>query len=333
MNRKIALFIFFFIAYNSVFPQSAFIPPPPDYDNETYWYSNDSKTVTHAVDIFYVYPTLGTAFKDSLGREMIYTDVSKTDERLAAIGNQRFNKEVYAGDEFNFFSPYYRQITMAVYEDSPNDYRLKAKSQIPVNDIATAFQYYLNNINQGRAFILLGHSQGSSVLLELLKNHPHPEDFSQMVAAYLIGWQITEDELAEYPERLKPAQNADDTGVIILYNSLTNIKAKSPRINQSVVCINPLNWKTDATPADKSEHLGIVRFNKVKAAYDTIPHFTGAYIHDHYLICPDVDPSTVFQESLKELFPLGNLHFMDSWLYAVNLKINMLNRSKKFLNP
>ncbi|MDD4374095.1 MAG: hypothetical protein PHG67_09280 [Bacteroidales bacterium] len=61
-----------------------------------------------------------------------------------------------------------------------------------------------------------------------------------------------------------------------------------------------------------------------------IPHFTGAYIHDHYLICPDVNAAAVYQESLKDMFPYGNLHFMDSWLYAVNLKMNMLNRTAKF---
>lgn len=332
MNQKFVLFIFFFLTSSCAISQSTFIPKAPVYDDETYWYADDLTSVSHAVDIFYVYPTLGTTFKDSQGYEMIYTDVSKTDERLAAIGNQRFNKEVYASDDFNFFSPYYRQITMAVFVDSPNDYRLQEKSQIPVNDIATAFQYYINHINKGRPFILLGHSQGSSVLLQLLKNHPNPEAFNNMIAAYLIGWQITEEELSAYPERLKPAQNADDTGVIILYNSLTNIQAKSPRINQSIVCINPLNWKTDATPADKAAHLGIVRYNKDKAAYDTIPYFTGTYIQDHYLICPDVDPATVYQESLKDLFPYGNLHFMDSWLYAVNLKMNMLNRTDKFLN-
>jgi hypothetical protein len=222
---------------------------------------------------------------------------------------------------------------MAVYEDSPDNKTIREKSQIPENDIAKAFQYYIDNINQERPFILLGHSQGSSALLALLKNHPTLEDFSSMVAAYLIGWQITEEELAEYSERIKPAQNADDTGVIIMFNSLTNSNARSPLIDSSVVCINPLNWKTDDTPASKTAHLGIVRFNKAKDAYDTIPHFTGTYIHNNYLICPDIDPALVFQESLKDLFPYGNLHFMDSWLYAVNLKMNMLHRTEKFMNP
>jgi len=119
--------------------------------------------------------------------------------------------------------------------------------------------------------------------------------------------------------------------VIIMYNSLTILEARSPRINLSVVCINPLNWKTDSTMATREEHLGIVRFNRETRQYDTIPHFTGAYIQDHYLICTDVDPAVVFNEELKDLFPYGNLHFMDSWLYALNLKVNMAERAEAFL--
>jgi len=117
--------------------------------------------------------------------------------------------------------------------------------------------------------------------------------------------------LSAYPERLKTSQNADDTGVIMLYNSLSNIKAKSPLINRSAFCINPLHWKTDPTAAGKNAHLGIVRFNQTKAAYDTIPNLTDTYIQDNYLICNDVDPALVYQELLKDLFPNGNLHFMD----------------------
>jgi hypothetical protein len=44
-----------------------------------------------------------------------------------------------------------------------------------------------------------------------------------------------------------------------------------------------------------------------------------------------VDPAGVFNEELKDLFPYGNLHFMDSWLYALNLKANMAERVEVFL--
>jgi len=61
------------------------------------------------------YPTLGNSFTDSLGNPMLYPDKLKTAERDAAQGNQRFNKAVYAGEDFNLFASFYRQNTMEVY--------------------------------------------------------------------------------------------------------------------------------------------------------------------------------------------------------------------------
>jgi hypothetical protein len=319
-----------FLACNQTGKQTSRIPPEPDYSNPVYWFLNPADQTTKAVDIFYVYPTLGQGSEGEDGQPPILTDISKKNERDAAFSNQRFNREVYAGDDYNFFAPFYRQRTMNAFTENPET--AEQISQIPVSDIAAAFHHYMTHYNHGRPFMLLGHSQGSAVLLDLLKFEIKQEDFEQMVAAYLIGWQITQDELDEFPDRLKPAQRNDDTGVIILFNSLTTIEAKSPRIGQSVVCINPLNWKTDSTFAGIDQHLGIVRYNRGKGAYDTIPNFTGAYIQDHYLICPDVDPATVYNEELKELFPFGNLHFMDSWLYALNLKENMELRVSAYID-
>ncbi|TVQ08634.1 MAG: DUF3089 domain-containing protein [Bacteroidetes bacterium] len=306
------------------------IPPEPDYSNPVYWFLDPAGQTSRAVDIFYVYPTLGFSGDSVNGQPAYLADISKREARDAAFSNQRFNHEVYAGDEYNFFAPFYRQRTMNALTDDPEN--AGQLMQVPVSDIAGAFLHYMTHYNQGRPFMLLGHSQGSAVLLELLKQSMKQEHFEQMVAAYLIGWQITQEELDTYPHRLNPARGSDDTGVIILYNSLTTPDAKSPRIDRSVVGINPLNWKTDSTLATREEHLGIVRFNRETRQYDTIPHFTGAYIQDHYLICTDVDPAGIFNEELKDLFPYGNLHFMDSWLFALNLKANMEERVGAFLS-
>jgi hypothetical protein len=312
-------------------PQQNITPPPaPDYSRPIYWYGQTAEAGIKPVDIFYVYPTLGLMPTDADGQPLLLSDITQQEQRQAALGNQRFNQEVYAATDYNFYAPFYRQTTMHALQNIDDADMKEQLRRVAAADIAEAFDYYMTHFNQGRPFILLGHSQGSSVLLQLLKNHINNKDFNQMVAAYLFGWQITQQELDEFPARLKPARGAEDTGVVVMFNSLTHIDAKSPFISQSVVCINPLNWKTDGTMAGRDEHLGIVRYNKEKGHYDTIPHFTGAYIEDHYLICPDVDAGSVFQEALGELFPLGNLHFMDSWLYALNLKANMAKRVASF---
>ncbi len=315
------------LACNSTGKENQLIPPEPDYQDPIYWFLNPAEQTSRAVDIFYVYPTLGFG-TDSVNPAFL-ADITRQEARDAAFSNQRFNHQVYAGDEYNFFAPFYRQRTMnALTEGSENAEQIM---EVPVSDIAAAFHHYMTHYNGGRPFILLGHSQGSAVLLELLKYSMSQAQYEQMIAAYLIGWQITGEELEEFPDRLIPARGSDDTGVIIMYNSLTTPDARSPRIDRSVVCINPLNWKTDSTLATREEHLGIVRFNRETRQYDTIPRFTGAYIQDHYLICTDVDPAVVFNEELKDLFPYGNLHFMDSWLYALNLKVNMAERAEAFL--
>lgn len=304
------------------------IPAPPDYTDATYWFGNPFSEATADADIFYVYPTLGTHPLDAAGQPLDLTPVDRQDERDAALGNQRFNKNVYAGDQFNFFAPYYRQRTMSAYRNV--DKQSGLISETPAADIADAFGHYMTHFNHGRPFILLGHSQGSEVLLKVLKGMTDRQ-FDRMIAAYLIGWQITQKDLDDYPARILPAQGEDDTSVVILYNSLTTPDAISPLTSATVVCINPLNWTTGSAKAPREMHMGVVRYNTAKGAYDTITHFTGANIQDYHLICTDVDPKAVFQEELAQLFPKGNLHFMDSWLYALNLKSNMLLRKEIFI--
>jgi hypothetical protein len=327
IRRLIYLIALLLLKAACTLPETA-TPPPPDYGNAVFWFLDPGSQTSRKADIFYLYPTLGFGRESTDGKQALLADVSLQEERDAAFSNQRFNHEVYAGGDYNFFAPLYRQLTMNAYTFVPR--RVRQLKQIPASDITHAFNHYMEHYNHGRPFVLLGHSQGSAVLLELLKHGMKPQYMQQMVAAYLIGWQITPEELVEFPDRLKPAIGRYDTGVIILYNSLTNIEAKSPRIDRSVVCINPLNWKTDTTFAPREQHLGILRFNREAGRYDTIRHFTGAYIQDHYLICPDVDPSAVYNEELSGLFPFGNLHFMDSWLFALNLKTNMAERLAAF---
>lgn len=319
--------IFAVYTVNSV-PQSVITPKQPDYENPIYWYGELIFPADNNVDIFYVYPTVGTKPTDDNGNRLIYTNVDKKAERDAAMGNQRFNMEVYGRDQYNFFAPYYRQMTLELYAGGRQS--VSQYVSVPASDIARAFAYYMKHLNNGRPFILLGHSQGSQVLIELLKHSITDEQRKLMVAAYTMGFEITSEELARYPSELCPAQNAEDTGVIVLYNSLTDSAAKSPILDRSAVCINPLNWRTDGTPATKEEHKGIVKYDSKAGAYVIIPNFTGAYISDNCLVCEDIDPYACYIEELKELFPFGNLHMMDSWLYSVNIRENMDLRTSRF---
>ena len=133
-----------------------------DYADTTYWYSCGDES--HAADVFYVYPTVSTiSFADN--DSSWFADISLSNVREEANGNQRFNKMLYG--EYNFYAPYYPQMIFEAYSQS--DSMLDSLAKIAAKDINDAFQYYMEHFNHGRPFFLMGHSQGSQMLIEMLK--------------------------------------------------------------------------------------------------------------------------------------------------------------------
>lgn len=297
-----------------------------DYSQDKYWFEANKQFIGKAVDIFYVYPTVNSEPLSNKKEVPSYTDIHNPLVRKAASKNQSYNKSVYAAGEFNFFAPYYRQMTTKVFAMSKKE--RKRRSHLSMHDVKEAFQYYMAHFNNGRPFVLLGHSQGSQMLLELIKRGMDDKQFAQMVAAYLIGFEITEKDLQKYPNRLKPAKGETDRGVIISYNSVTSLDGASPLFSGTVVCINPINWRTDGESAPKELHKGIIRYSKEQKGYVTTPRYTSARIVGHLLVCKDVDPYVCYDEKISEPFPLGNLHFADSWLFAENIKENIRKRAE-----
>ena len=294
-----------------------------NYADTAYWYSCGD-TVMPA-DIFYVYPTVATvSFADN--DSSWFADIALPEVREEANGNQRFNKMLYEG--YNFYAPYYRQMIFDAYQHS--DSCVRSCAALPAGDIKAAFQYYMEHYNQDRPFFLLGHSQGSQMLVELLKDGMTAEQRRLMVAAYCIGWSITEEELAAYPEQLVPATDSCSTGTIVIFNSVTDLKGTSPMFENTVVGINPLSWTTDTAFVPREAHLGMAKYNDSRDSIVLYPAFTGGQLQHHMMVCTDVDSALVFIPAYQDFFPMGNLHFADSWLFAGNVKQNMACRLRWF---
>ena len=293
---------------------------PIDYADPTYWYSCGDES--HAADVFYVYPTVSTISYADNGSSW-YADITQPEVREEANDNQRFNKMLYS--EYNFYAPYYRQMIFEAYLQ-PAD-TLEKIAQFAAKDINDAFQYYMAHYNQGRPFFLMGHSQGSQVLIELLKNGMTEEQRKLMVAAYCIGYHVTEKELEEYPEALKPATDSLMQGLIV-FNSVTDPSAIGFISSGDVVGVNPTTWTwaTDTIPAEF--HLGMAKYNEARDSILIVPCSTKTYLYNHTTICPDLDPEMVFIPAYEAMFPKGNLHFTDSWLYGGNVIENMRCRLK-----
>jgi hypothetical protein len=208
---------------------------------------------------------------------------------------------------------------------------MKPYLEMAYRDVAAAFEYYFENRNNGRPIILAGFSQGSQLLLMLLEEYFDDAEYSEkLVAAYCIGWRVTEADLTKYPH-LKMAQGEDDIGVIISFNS------EAEGVEDSIIVpngtktlgINPLNWKTDSTLADKSLNKGAC-FTKYSGAIKReTPALTGAYLDAERgtLRVTDIDPS----DYSGSLFPDGVYHLYDYQFFFRNLQENVSVRLDGYL--
>ena len=262
------------------------------------------------VDLFYVVPTCVWDYTDSLGQTRHHMDIFNAKQRALVNPSIQLAKSVLA-DSCNFFSPYYRQISMDSWL-TLDTALIEERFKLAYQDVADAFHYYMEHDNQRKPFILAGHSQGAKAVIELLKREMTPDISRKLIATYAIGYTVTPEELANYPT-LRPAQDSIDTGVLISFNSVTRPKAVSPLFKNNVVCINPINWRTDATPAPSYQGFTI--------SLDTTIHT---------LIVTGIDEEQYFIPSVETLLPKGNLHVQEFNLYNEDLRKNVLQRIRAY---
>ena len=294
-----------------------------DYADTTYWYAFGD--TSHEADIFYVYPTVSTiSYADN--DSSWFADITQAEVREEANGNQRFNMMLY--DDYNFYAPYYRQMIFESY--SQPDSILHKNAAFAAQDVKNAFQYYMTHGNDGRPFFLVGHSQGSQTLIELLKTGMTEEQRNLLVAAYCIGYHVTAEELAQYPEQLCPANDSTEVGKLIIFNSVTDTSAIGMVSRNDMVGVNPTTWTMDTDTVPAEYQLGMAKYNATRDSILILPCPTRTYLYRHNTVCPDLDPEMVFIPAYQDKFPKGNLHFADSWLFAGNVKQNMACRLRNW---
>ena len=230
-----------------------------DYSQKTSWYKIPE--ITRDVDTFYIYSTVYMGANEG---DPDYATLDNA-EMLAGLEIEHAIKSSAFEDSTNVFIPYYRQAGMKVAGDSwmKTGNIDAAVNGMPYENIAAALDYYFENYNGGRPFVIAGHSQGSAILRLVLKGYfkDHPEYYAHMVAAYAIGYSITKDDLEANPH-MKFATGETDTGVIISWNAEgpKNVEANvgSAVLLPNAIAINPLNWKRDETYAPASMNLGSI---------------------------------------------------------------------------
>lgn len=280
-------------------------PSEPDYVDTSMWYTVERGC---DVDLFYITSTETDDYMHG-GTVMHHADVTLDSIRALLLGEMQGIDHMY-GTGFNFFSPYYRQCTLETYT---SDSLLAARAPLAMDDVQSAFAYYLEHINGGRPFILMGFSQGGQWVVELLRTMDD-ETYSRMVAAYVVGWKVTDDDLASAHGHIRAAQDSADLGVTVCYNSVRSPECAIPILSEgNRLAINPANWRTDATPATL-----MYKGDTLTVCLDT----------SSLLLC--VDGYTRDDYMLPLIGCDGNYHCLDITIYREALQRNMALRAARW---
>jgi hypothetical protein len=92
------------------------------------------------------------------------------------------------GSQCRLFAPLYRQVTLGALRAVLAGRPMAVDRALTYNDVLDSWNYYLEHDNQGRGVVLIGHSQGSFVLAELIKNVIDGKPVQgRIISALLLG--------------------------------------------------------------------------------------------------------------------------------------------------
>ena len=290
-----------------------------DADNWAYFGIGEDKDA----DLFLICPTVDMSDEFNMSMD-------DEDTKASFLGALNMERGIYE-ESTRMYAPYYRQAAMKVYSLDREEW--EPYMELAYSDVSAAFAWYLEHENEGRPIVLAGFSQGADMCYRLLEEYFGDEElYDQLVAVYAIGWPCTEELTAQYPQ-IRPAQGADDFGVVISFD------CEAPEVTETFISpagqrafgINPLNWRTDETAADKSENLGacFTDYNgEIRSEQESL---CGCYIDAERgaVKVTDVDPAEY--APIVPGLPYGAYHVYDYQFFFRNLQQNVAERLASYM--
>ena len=133
-----------------------------------------------AFDCFYVYPTV--SHDASPNSDMI---AGGEELQVAAAQAARFRAKC------RVFAPLYRQVTLTALRQVMTGGTPAVDRAMALADVTAAWNSYLAHDNGGRGVVLIGHSQGSGLLKQLITQSIEGQPAQRrVIAAYLLGTNV-----------------------------------------------------------------------------------------------------------------------------------------------
>ena len=192
------------------------------------------------IDCFYVYPTVSL---DTTAN----SDMTAGPEELNVIKHQfaRF------GSQCKLYAPLYRQVTLTALRAGMSGKPMSVDRGLAYNDVLDAWNHYLANDNKGRGVVLIGHSQGSGVLMQLIRNEIDGKPIQdRIVSAMLLGMNVSVPKGKDVGGTFKHmplCRSANQTGCIVTYVTFretvpppaNSLFGRVPGEGLEVACTNP----------------------------------------------------------------------------------------------
>jgi len=164
------------------------------------------------IDCFYVYPTVST-------------DAGGNSDMIAGPEENNVIRSQFArfGSKCRTFAPLYRQVTLTALRSAIAGKPMQVDRALGYNDVVDAWKYYLEHDNQGRGVVLIGHSQGSGVLTQLIRNEIDGKPVQEkIVSALLLGTSLPVPKGKDVGgafQQLPLCHSPGQTGCVITYAS------------------------------------------------------------------------------------------------------------------
>lgn len=193
------------------------------------------------IDCFYVYPTVSN-------------DQANSSDLAIGAEEQNVIRQQFArfASQCRPFAPMYRQVTLAGLRAAmAGGGRLSLDSGPGYSDVLGAWNHYLQNDNNGRGVVLIGHSQGAMVLTRLIAEEIDGKPIqSRLVSAVLMGTTVAVPKGKDVGGAFKNialCRSADQTGCLITFATFRStvpppantLFGRVPMDGMEAACTNP----------------------------------------------------------------------------------------------
>ncbi len=162
-----------------------------------------------AFDCFYIYPTVSFDVTPN-------SDMHAGPEELSVIANQ-FARY---GEVCRLFAPIYRQTTLLELQNQMTTGQTAANDAMRYADVIGSWNAYLANENNGRGVVLIGHSQGASMIYQMLeKDIVSSPAKDGLIAVHAIGYETGIDPDTGLASGLPVCTAASQTGCLVSFAS------------------------------------------------------------------------------------------------------------------